>query len=75
MKTTWTSWPIALPSTWATPGNVAAAIGAGGLGEFIFRGLSMVDDRVILAGAIPAALLALVADFGVGWLERLLQPR
>ena len=53
----------------------AAAIGAGGLGEFIFRGLAMVDDRVILAGAIPAALLALLADFGVGWLERLLQPR
>src|ERR1700681_2826945 len=55
--------------------TIAAAIGAGGLGEFIFRGLAMVDDRVILAGAIPAALLALVADFGVGWLERRLQPR
>jgi osmoprotectant transport system permease protein len=54
--------------------TIAAAIGAGGLGEFIFRGLAMVDDRVILAGAIPAALLALVADFGVGWLERRLQP-
>jgi osmoprotectant transport system permease protein len=50
--------------------TIAAAIGAGGLGEFIFRGLAMVDDRVILAGAIPAAILALVADFGVGWLER-----
>lgn len=49
--------------------TIAAAIGAGGLGELIFRGLAMVDDRVILAGAIPAALLALVADFGVGWLE------
>ena len=55
--------------------TIAAAIGAGGLGEFIFRGLAMVDDRVILAGAIPAAILALVADFGVGWLERRLQPR
>src|ERR1700732_879049 len=55
--------------------TIAAAIGAGGLGEFIFRGLAMVDDRVILAGAIPAALLALLADFGVGWLERRLQPR
>ena len=54
--------------------TIAAAIGAGGLGEFIFRGLAMVDDRVILAGAIPAALLALLADFGVGWLERRLQP-
>lgn len=55
--------------------TIAAAIGAGGLGEFIFRGLAMVDDRVILAGAIPAAILALGADFGVGWLERWLQPR
>jgi osmoprotectant transport system permease protein len=55
--------------------TIAAAIGAGGLGEFIFRGLAMVDDRVILAGAIPAAILALVADFGVGWLERRLQPQ
>jgi osmoprotectant transport system permease protein len=55
--------------------TIAAAIGAGGLGEFIFRGLAMVDNRVILAGAIPAAILALLADFGVGWLERLLRPR
>lgn len=55
--------------------TIAAAIGAGGLGEFIFRGLAMVDDRVILAGAIPAAILALGADIGVGWMERQLQPR
>ena len=55
--------------------TIAAAIGAGGLGEFIFRGLAMVDNRVILAGAIPAAVLALLADFGVGWLERQLRPR
>ena len=55
--------------------TIAAAIGAGGLGEFIFRGLAMVDDRVILAGAIPAAILALGADIGVGWMERRLQPR
>jgi osmoprotectant transport system permease protein len=55
--------------------TIAAAIGAGGLGEFIFRGLSMVDNRVILAGAIPAAVLALLADLGVGWLERRLRPR
>ncbi len=55
--------------------TIAAAIGAGGLGEFIFRGLAMVDDRVILAGAIPAAILALVADFSVGWLEGRLRPR
>jgi osmoprotectant transport system permease protein len=55
--------------------TIAAAIGAGGLGEFIFRGLAMVDNSVILAGAIPAAILALLADFGVGWLERRLRPR
>ena len=55
--------------------TIAAAIGAGGLGEFIFRGLAMVDNRVILAGAIPAAVLALLADFGVGWVERRLKPR
>ena len=55
--------------------TIAAAIGAGGLGEFIFRGLAMVDDRVILAGAIPAAVLALVSDVGVGWLEKRLRPR
>jgi len=55
--------------------TIAAAIGAGGLGEFIFRGVAMVDNRVILAGAIPAAILALLADFGVGWLERRLRPR
>ncbi len=54
--------------------TIAAAIGAGGLGEFIFRGLAMVDNRVILAGAIPAAVLALLADLSVGWLERRLQP-
>lgn len=53
--------------------TIAAAIGAGGLGEFIFRGLAMVDNGVILAGAIPAAILALLADLGVGWLERRLQ--
>jgi osmoprotectant transport system permease protein len=53
--------------------TIAAAIGAGGLGEFIFRGLAMVDDRVILAGAVPAAILALSADFLVGWLERRLR--
>jgi len=55
--------------------TIAAAIGAGGLGEFIFRGLAMVDNRVILAGAIPAAILALAADLGVGWLEKRLRPR
>lgn len=55
--------------------TIAAAIGAGGLGEFIFRGLAMVNNQLILAGAIPAALLALSADFGLGWLERRLRPQ
>lgn len=55
--------------------TIAAAIGAGGLGEFIFRGLAMVNNQLILAGAIPAAVLALSADFGLGWLEKRLQPR
>jgi osmoprotectant transport system permease protein len=50
--------------------TIAAAIGAGGLGEFIFRGVAMVDNRVILAGAIPAALLALLMDLLLGLLER-----
>jgi osmoprotectant transport system permease protein len=54
--------------------TIAAAIGAGGLGEFIFRGLEMVDNRVILAGAIPAALMALMADFLLGWAGRRLVP-
>jgi len=50
--------------------TIAAAVGAGGLGMFIFRGISMVDSRLILAGAIPAAALALLADFGLGAIER-----
>jgi osmoprotectant transport system permease protein len=50
--------------------TIAAAIGAGGLGEYIFRGLAMVNNAVILAGAIPAAAMALLADFSLGWLER-----
>lgn len=54
--------------------TIAAAIGAGGLGEFIFRGLAMVNNTVILAGAIPAALLALLADASLGWLEKRLAP-
>lgn len=53
--------------------TIAAAIGAGGLGEFIFRGLAMVDNRVILAGAIPAALLALLFDLGLSLIERALR--
>ena len=56
--------------------TIAAAIGAGGLGEFIFRGLAMVDNNVILAGALPAALMALVADGALALLQRAMQrPR
>ena len=54
-------------------GTIAAAIRAGGLGTFIFRGVALVSDSLILAGAIPAALLALVADFLLGLLERRLR--
>ena len=54
--------------------TIAAAVGAGGLGEFIFRGLAMVNDQLILAGAIPAALLALGADFLLSVLEKRLRP-
>src|SRR5262249_25222142 len=50
--------------------TIAAAIGAGGLGEYIFRGLAMVSSQVFLAGAIPAALLALFLDFTLGRLEK-----
>jgi len=55
--------------------TIAAAIGAGGLGEYIFRGLAMVNNQVILAGAIPAAALAILADVSLGWLEKRLAPR
>jgi osmoprotectant transport system permease protein len=55
--------------------TIAAAIGAGGLGELIFRGVASVDNRLVLAGAIPAALLALIADAGLGWLEKKLAVR
>jgi osmoprotectant transport system permease protein len=54
--------------------TIAAAIGAGGLGEYIFRGLAMVNNDLILAGAIPAALLALAADLLLGLVERRLRP-
>ncbi len=55
--------------------TIAAAIGAGGLGEFIFRGIAMVDNGVILAGAIPAALMALAADVALSGVEKLLVRR
>jgi len=77
--------PLALPSIVAGirvaavvgvgSATIAAAIGAGGLGEYIYRGLSMVDTTVILAGAIPAALLALVVDGSLWWLEQQMSPR
>jgi osmoprotectant transport system permease protein len=72
--------PLALPSMLAGirvstvvgvgTATIAAAIGAGGLGEYIFRGLAMVDATVILAGAVPAAALALIADGLLAWLGR-----
>ncbi|PYV49009.1 MAG: hypothetical protein DMG92_12225 [Acidobacteria bacterium] len=55
--------------------TIAAAIGAGGLGELIFRGLAMVNNSVILAGAVPAALMALAADTMLGWLEKRFTPQ
>jgi osmoprotectant transport system permease protein len=54
--------------------TIAAAIGGGGLGVFIFRGVASVDSTQILAGAVPAAVLALLADGGLGWIERKLSP-
>ena len=53
--------------------TIAAAIGAGGLGTFIFRGVALVSDSLLLAGAIPAALLAILADVLLGRLERRLK--
>ena len=54
--------------------TIAAAIGGGGLGVFIFRGVASVDTAQIFAGAVPAALIALAADWGLGWVERKLSP-
>src|SRR5437870_4520528 len=77
--------PLALPSIVAGvrvaavvgvgSATIAAAIGAGGLGEYIYRGLSMVDTTVILAGAIPAAILAVMVDAGLWGMERLMSAR
>jgi osmoprotectant transport system permease protein len=55
--------------------TIAAAIGAGGLGVFIFRGVAMVNNSVILAGAIPAAFLAIAADVALGLFERRIARR
>lgn len=54
--------------------TIAAAIGGGGLGVFIFRGIASVDTTEILAGAAPAALMALITDGGLGWIERKFSP-
>ncbi|MBV8552957.1 MAG: ABC transporter permease [Acidobacteriaceae bacterium] len=54
---------------------IAAVIGGGGLGELIFRGVASVNTLEILAGAIPAAVLALVADAGMSALERAIARR
>src|SRR5262249_58898829 len=77
--------PLALPSIVAGvrvaavvgvgSATIAAAIGAGGLGEYIYRGLSMVDTTVILAGAVPAAALALAVDGALLWIERQMSAR
>ena len=76
--------PLAVPSVLAglristvtTIGTatIAAAIGAGGLGVFIFQGIASVDTVMMLAGAIPAALMAIAADEGLEWIERKLSP-
>ena len=55
--------------------TIAAAIGAGGLGVLIYRGVATVDHRLILAGAVPAAALALFFDFGLGAIEKRVGPR
>lgn len=78
-------WPLALPSIVSGlrvavvigvgTATIASAIGAGGLGDYIFRGLAMVDSTVILAGAIPAAMLALVCDGALALAGRLADPR
>lgn len=76
--------PLAVPSivaglriaTVTTIGTatIAAAIGGGGLGVFIFRGIAMVDTPTVMAGAVPAAVMALLADEGLEWIERRLSP-
>ena len=77
--------PLALPSIVAGirvaaviavgTATIAAAVGAGGLGEYIFRGLSMVDSTMILAGAVPAAVIALTIDGALTFVERVLRAR
>ena len=76
--------PLAVPSivsglriaTVTTIGTatIAAFIGAGGLGVFLVRGIAMMDKQALLAGALPAAAMALAADEGLEWIERKLLP-
>jgi osmoprotectant transport system permease protein len=76
--------PLAIPSivaglriaTVTTIGTatIAAFIGAGGLGVFLVRGIAMMDKQALLAGALPAAAMALAADEGLEWIERKLSP-
>ena len=76
--------PLALPAilaglriaTVTTIGTatIAAAIGAGGLGVFIFQGIASVDSAMILAGAVPAAAMAVLADEGLEWIEKRWSP-
>ena len=76
--------PLAVPSivaglriaTVTTIGTatIAAFIGAGGLGVFLVRGIAMMDKQALLAGALPAAAMALLADEGLEWIERKLSP-
>ena len=72
-KTILTGVRVAAVTTIGTA-TIAAAIGGGGLGVFIFRGIATVDSAQILAGAVPAALMALVTDWGLGWIEEKLSP-
>jgi osmoprotectant transport system permease protein len=55
--------------------TLAALIGAGGLGQFIYRGISMVNNQMIVAGAIPAMILALLVDFALGLVEKAVTPK
>jgi len=54
--------------------TLAAFIGGGGLGDFIMWGVTMVDTDALLTGAVPVAILAIILEYGLGWLERLLTP-
>lgn len=55
--------------------TISSAIGAGGLGAFIFRGVAVVDHQLLFAGAVPAALMALILDSLLGWIERALKGK